>query len=99
MFDFMVWNISQFLGNLIYRIRVVCLGDSIFDNDFPEEFEDDITVSENAFTYKKSLLFGKHYEQIYLYCKSQIKNIKNTFKVKYVNTCYFSCEIDSLLAN
>ena len=54
----MVWNISQFLGNLIYRIRVVCLGDSIFDNDFPEEFEDDITVSENAFTYKKSLLFG-----------------------------------------
>ena len=39
----------------------------------------------------------KHYEQIYLHCKSQIKDIENTYKVKDVNTCYFPSIINFLL--
>ena len=53
---------------------------------FQKELEDDLTVNENAVTYKEKSPFGKYYEQLYLHCKSQMRDIENASKVKDVIT-------------
>ena len=60
--------------------RVV--GEYNIGNDIPEELENDITVNENTVTYKEKSPFDKHYEQMYLKCNSQVKDIEDDYEVR-----------------
>ena len=86
-------NTNKFCRNKFLELGCV-VGECNIGNDIPMEFENDMTVNENAVTYKEKSPFGKHYEQMYLKCKTQIKDIEDDSEVRTANKCYFPSVID-----
>ena len=60
-------NTNKFCRNKFLELGCV-VGECNIGNDIPMEFENDMTVNENAVTYKEKSPFGKHYDQMYLKC-------------------------------